>query len=151
MTPAAVLFQLADCGVVVHLDDGRLRLDAPRGSLTPDLLAVVKSCKAGQLEILQSNSLSPGGSGAGSDDSGVAEATPARTASVESIAQSTRLGDAPKVDAEFDRFFACAVPTPNGLGLYDPSESPDMPSGVPIEDWRAFERDCGRLGRGVRP
>ena len=46
---------------------------------------------------------------------------------------------------EWDRFFACAIPTPNGLGLYDPSESPDMPSGV---DGEAFERDCGRVGRG---
>ena len=55
-----------------------------------------------------------------------------------------------KADVEWDRFLACAVPTPNGLGLYDPSESPDMPSGVPIEDWRAFECDCARPGRGSR-
>ena len=51
-------------------------------------------------------------------------------------------------DREFDRFFACAVPTPNGLGLYDPAESPDMPRGADGEAWRRFERDCGRMRRG---
>ncbi|MCH8854070.1 MAG: hypothetical protein IID41_15680 [Planctomycetes bacterium] len=46
-----------------------------------------------------------------------------------------------------DRFLACAISTPDGNGLHDPSESPTMPAGVPIEDWRAFERDCGRMGK----
>ncbi|MCH8851616.1 MAG: hypothetical protein IID41_03075 [Planctomycetes bacterium] len=81
----------------------------------------------------------------------MATPAPVRAAPAESIAQSTQLGDAPKVDAEFDRFFACALPTPNGLGLYDPTESPEMPAGVPIEDWRAFERDFAHLGKAVRP
>ena len=52
-------------------------------------------------------------------------------------------------DREFDRFAAVAVRMPGG-GLYDPSQSPDMPSGITGEQWRAFENDCGRLGRGVR-
>ncbi len=52
-----------------------------------------------------------------------------------------------RADREWDRFLACAIATPNGQGLYDPSESPEMSSGVPIEDWRAFERDCGNLGK----
>ena len=51
-------------------------------------------------------------------------------------------------DREWDRFLACAIPTPNGLGLYDPSESPDMPRGADGEDWRAFERDCARPDKG---
>ena len=55
--------------------------------------------------------------------------------------------DDAKIDREWNRFLGCAIPTPNGLGLYDPSESPDMPSGVPIEDWRRFEHDCANLGR----
>ncbi|MCH8852370.1 MAG: hypothetical protein IID41_06905 [Planctomycetes bacterium] len=52
-----------------------------------------------------------------------------------------------KADAEWDRFLSCAIPTPNGLGWYDPAESPDMPAGIPIEDWRAFERDCATWTR----
>lgn len=51
-----------------------------------------------------------------------------------------------RADVEWDRFLACAIPTPNGLGWHDPDESPDMPRGVKIEAWRAFERDCVRLG-----
>ena len=50
-------------------------------------------------------------------------------------------------DREFDRFARVAVPTPGG-GWYAPvNGGPEMPSGVPIEEWRAFERDCGNLGR----
>ena len=53
-------------------------------------------------------------------------------------------------DREFDRFFAVAVPTPNGLGLFDPSESADMPSGISGEQWGAFVEYCGNLGKAVR-
>ncbi len=52
MTPATLLVELADLGVTVHADGVRLRLDAPAGALTPDLLAAVKSCKAELLELL---------------------------------------------------------------------------------------------------
>ena len=53
-----------------------------------------------------------------------------------------------KADREWDRFLACAIPTPDGNGLYDPSASgPEMPVGVSIEDWRAFENDCRNLGK----
>ena len=60
--------------------------------------------------------------------------------------RTTNPYDDAKIDAEFDRFFACAIPTPNGLGLYDPSESLDMPSGIPGAAWDAFIRDCGPPG-----
>ncbi len=52
-----------------------------------------------------------------------------------------------KADIEWDRFISVARPMPGG-GLYDPiNGSAEMPSGIPIEAWRAFERDCGNLGR----
>ncbi|MCH8853188.1 MAG: hypothetical protein IID41_11130 [Planctomycetes bacterium] len=59
----------------------------------------------------------------------------------------TETATARSADREWDRFLACAISTPDGLGLYDPSESPTMPAGVPIEDWQRFENDCGHLGR----
>lgn len=59
---------------------------------------------------------------------------------------SKRAPDDAKIDAEFDRFFAVAVPTPDGLGLYDPTYGgPEMPTGVLGEDWRRFEDDCRHL------
>ena len=64
--------------------------------------------------------------------------------------RTTHRPDDGKIDAEFDRFFACAVPTPNGLGLYDPDFGPDMPRGITGEQWDAFVCDVGRLGRGSR-
>lgn len=71
-------------------------------------------------------------------------------APAQSTARSTRLGDDPKVDAEFARFVAVAVPMPGG-GLYDPTNgTPEMPGGVSIEAWRAFENDCAHLGRGSK-
>ncbi len=54
-------------------------------------------------------------------------------------------------DREWDRFLACAIPTPDGGGLYDPINGrPEMPSGVAGEDWRALEHDCAYLGRGSK-
>ena len=59
-------------------------------------------------------------------------AEPAPPASTDPAVGTTR------ADIEWDRFLACAVPTPNGLGLYDPSESPDMPAGVTAGLWNAL-------------
>ena len=67
--------------------------------------------------------------------------------SPELVPPASRTPDDAKIDAEFDRFFAIAVPTPDGLGLYDPSESPEMPSGVLGEDWRRFEDDFRHLDK----
>ena len=85
----------------------------------------------------------------GPGGSDVATLTPARAAPAESIAQSTRLGDAPKVDIEFHRFEEVAVPMADGCGLRDPSE-PALRRGVTGEEWDAFVADCGGLGRAVR-
>lgn len=55
-------------------------------------------------------------------------------------------------DREWDRFFACAIPTPNGLGLYDPiNGAPAMPSGVSGERWDALVADFAGMGKAVRP
>jgi len=48
---------------------------------------------------------------------------------------ATHQPDDAKIDAEWDRFLTCAVPTPNGNGLHDPSESPDWPTGIRGELW----------------
>ena len=73
------------------------------------------------------------------------EVTPHR---LEPVPPAKRTTDDAKIDAEFDRFAAVAEPTPNGQGWYDPiNGTPEIPSGVPIEDWRAFEKDCGSLGK----
>ena len=53
-------------------------------------------------------------------------------------------------DREWNRFLSVAIPTPNGLGWYDPSESPEMPSGITGEQWDAFLADCRNLGKAVR-
>lgn len=59
-------------------------------------------------------------------------------------------GGASRAETAFDRFRRVAEPMPGG-GWYCPVHgSPEMPAGVPIEDWRAFENDCGRLGRGSK-
>ena len=50
-----------------------------------------------------------------------------------------------RADREWDRFLACAVPTPNGLGLYDPSESPDMPAGVTAGLWDVLVATAAKL------
>ena len=114
MTPESLVAELENHGATIEAAGGELRLDAPAGALTANLLAAVKSCKAELLELLK-----PGGMS--------------------------------RADAEWTRFLGVAVETPNGLGLYDPSESPDMPSGITGEQWDAFVADCGRLGRGKRP
>ncbi len=115
MTATALLTELADLGITAHADGDRIRLDAPAGALTLDLLTAVKSCKAELLELLT------------------------ETAGVTTYA-----------DREWDRFLSVAVPTPNGLGLYDPSEPAAMPVGVPGAAWDAFVADCGGLGKAVR-
>ena len=70
------------------------------------------------------------------------------------IAKKVTLGNtqgSSRADVEFARFARVAKPMPGG-GLYDPiNGAPEMPSGVPIEDWRAFENDCAHLGKAVRP
>ncbi|MCZ6654514.1 MAG: hypothetical protein O7D91_15980 [Planctomycetota bacterium] len=86
-------------------------------------------------------------SGPGSDNSGVAEPTPARATPVHSVTKKTQVGDDPKVNAEFDRFAQVAEPMPRG-GLYCPVYGiPQMPSGVPGEQWDEFIRDCDCLGK----
>ena len=116
MTARSLLAELSDAGVVLKAQRHQLRLDAPAGVMTPDLLAAVRNCKAPLLEILSE-----------SESSGR------------------------HADREWDRFSEVAVPTPDGLGLYDPVHgAPEMPSGVSGEDWRALERDCRRLGQESR-
>ena len=86
----------------------------------------------------------------------MATPTPARTAPVESIARNARLGDDPKVDAEFDRFERVAVRTATG-GLRDPANCPAklakqiLVGGIAWEDLERSETDCGSPGQGVRP
>ena len=64
----------------------------------------------------------------------------------ESAANMAGSGDADGsyADREWDRFLSVAVPTRGGLR--DPAE-PTLRRGVPIEAWRAFERDCAHLGK----
>ncbi|MCH8880539.1 MAG: hypothetical protein IID34_11730 [Planctomycetes bacterium] len=112
-------------------------------TLTPALLAAVKCCKAELLEVLKSPSLSTVGSLISPNAPGT------QASSVETLAQTSADGDS-YADREWRRFLACAVSTPNGLGLYDPSESPEMPSGITGEQWDTFVADCGRLGGGSR-
>ncbi|MCZ6653038.1 MAG: hypothetical protein O7D91_08420 [Planctomycetota bacterium] len=90
MTAASLVAELESRGVTIEAAGGELRLDAPAGVLTADMLTTVKSCKAELLSLL-----------------------------MESAKNS-------KADAEWTRFLLVAKPTPNGLGLYDPSESPEM-------------------------
>ncbi len=54
MTPESLVAELCERGVAIESAGGELRLDAPAGAMTPDLLAAVKSCKAELLKILQS-------------------------------------------------------------------------------------------------
>ncbi|MCH8853967.1 MAG: hypothetical protein IID41_15150, partial [Planctomycetes bacterium] len=104
-----LLEALSSMGITVEARNGSLRY-RPASAMTPNLLAAVTRCESELLELLAEPAdvtptpeaaLSPRGPGAGS---GAATPIPARTAPVESIAQSTQLGDDPKVDAEFDRF-----------------------------------------------
>ncbi|MCH8852339.1 MAG: hypothetical protein IID41_06750 [Planctomycetes bacterium] len=93
--------------------------------------------------------------GTTSTTKGAQEANPAPSAAESATKEAIRPESATRqpddktyADREWDRFLACAIPTPNGLGWYDPSEAPEMPSGVPGADWDAFVADCGNLGRG---
>lgn len=52
MNAKTVLAELRAAGIVIHADDGRLQLDAPTDTLTPNLLESVKGCKAELLELL---------------------------------------------------------------------------------------------------
>lgn len=61
--------------------------------------------------------------------------------------RATSRPDDAKIDDEFDRFERVAEPLPDGSGWFDPAFGPEMPTGVSGESWRAFERDCGCLGR----
>ena len=63
MTATALLAKLHDHGITVHADGDQLRLDAPTGTLTPELLSAVKSYKQDLLEILTPDSLLPDGLG----------------------------------------------------------------------------------------
>ena len=121
MSATPLLAELHAAGITVHADDGQLRLDAPTGAMAPGLLASVKSCKAELLKVLNST----GGPGVGSDSSGV-----------DSYA-----------DREWERFLSVAVETPDGRGWHDPSESPEMPSGIPGEQWDQFVADFAHLGK----
>ena len=133
-----LLEALSSMGIAIEARNGRLYY-RPRSALTPDLLSAVKSCKAELLKVLPSSSLLPEGS-----DAGEQRAAGVRAAlSPDSIPQS-------RCDAEFDRFAAIAKPMPGG-GWYDPIHgAPEMPSGVPGDDWDAFVRNCGNLGKGVQ-
>lgn len=63
---------------------------------------------------------------------------------------ATHTPDDAKIDAEFARFERTAEPMPGG-GWYDPEYGrPEMPHGVPGEDWQRFIDDCGNLGKAVR-
>ena len=58
MSATAVLAELNAAGVVLEAADGQLRLTAERGTLTPNLLESVRSCKQDLLKIMKSPSLS---------------------------------------------------------------------------------------------
>ena len=137
-----VLTSLLSMGIAIEASGDRLRY-RPRSAMTPDLLAAVKRCKAGLLELLSS----PGGPGAGSDDSFAQDPIPARATPVRSIAQPPADGDS-YADREWARFLSVAVATSNGWR--DPAE-PVLQRGVPGADWQRFIDDFAHLGRAVRP
>ena len=128
-----LLEALASSGITVEANGSSLRY-RPASAITPNLLAAVKSCKDELLELLvepahvvptPGTALFSHGPGAGSD---VATPTPARTAPVAPVYSTTQAPN--KADIEWDRFLACAIPTPNGLGLYDPvNGTPEVSSG----------------------
>ncbi len=121
MTPESLVAELCDRGVTIEAAGDELRLHAPQGAMAPDLLAAVRDSKAELLKLLEPTEVVP------------------IPGAIES-----------RADREWDRFLACAIPTPNGLGLYAPAESPEMASGVPGEQRRAFEDDFAHLGRGSK-
>lgn len=140
MNATVLLADLRTAGIAVRVHAGRLKLDAPRGALTESVLSAVRDSKVELLKLLEPAAPTPGvalfshGLGARAD-----AATPTRAwpAPAESIAQTARLGDDPKVDTEFTRFARVARPMPGG-GLYCPVHgSPIMPSGVSGERRKA--------------
>ncbi|MCH8879688.1 MAG: hypothetical protein IID34_07365 [Planctomycetes bacterium] len=139
MSATAVLAKLRAAGIAVLAEGGQLRLDAPANTLTPELLAAVKSCKAELLEMLKSPK---GLSAVGPLFSPGAPGTQVHPIAI--LTQSPADGES-YADREWDRFLACAVPTPNGLGLYDPSESPDMPAGVTAGLWDVLVATAAKL------
>ena len=141
MTAQSLLTELSNAGVVLEAVDGRLRLTAGRGTLTPNLLSAVKNCKAGLLEILQNRYLFLSGSGVGEQRAADVRATP-------NAPEYSTTQPPSKADVEWDRFLACAIPMPDGNGLYDPAFGPEVPAGVVWGAWQAFERDCASMGRG---
>ncbi len=63
---------------------------------------------------------------------------------------NTHRPDDSHADREFARFERVAKPMADGSGWFEPTREP-VPAGIPIEDWRAFVRDCAHLGKVVRP
>ena len=140
MNASSLMSELRAAGITVHADDGRIRLDAPCGTLTPTLLADVKSCKAELLTLLK---LSHGPGVGGQCAAGV------RAAPIETIAQTPADGDS-YADREWARFERVAVRMADG-GWYCPDYGgPEMPSGITGEQLDALVADCGRLGKGSR-
>ena len=52
MTAAALIHQLAVAGVALEVRDGKLRVDAPEGAITPDMREQLTRHKAAMLELL---------------------------------------------------------------------------------------------------
>ena len=52
MTREALVAELEARGVTIEIDGGELRLNAPTGAMTADLLAAVKSCKSELMKLL---------------------------------------------------------------------------------------------------
>ena len=52
MTPESLIAELSDRGVAIESAGSELRLDAPAGAMTPDLLDAVKNCKGELLKLL---------------------------------------------------------------------------------------------------
>ena len=132
---------LSSVGITIEAHGDSLRY-RPRSAMTPDMLAAVKNCKADLLDVLKNRPLFLSGLGVGGQcAAGVRVASNTREYSTTQPPS--------KAEAEWDRFLAIAIPTPDGLGLFDPVHGvPEMPRGVAWEDWQRFENDCSRLGRG---
>ena len=60
MMAAALLSELRDLGILLHVADGRLDLDAPRGALTDALLARVREAKPALMALLATETGSRG-------------------------------------------------------------------------------------------
>ena len=144
MSATAFLAKLHAAGVTVHADGDQLRLDAPRGGLTPEMRSAVKSCKAELLEILKS----PKGLSAG-ESLFSPNAPGTQVHFIETLTQTSAEGET-YADREFARFEQVAVPMLGGTGWFDPTQAP-VPVGVSGEQWGALIVDFARLGKAVRP